>query len=82
MVVYGESLANGMPLGALAGPRALIELARPRRIWPPMSPAWPPHEAVLTRVRARKPVIAALRIGGAQIQSQLAHYRAATRRGG
>lgn len=72
LTVFGENLANGMPLGALAGRRELIEAileAGPLRADIASLAA---AKAVLTRI-VTDPVIATLRIGGAEIQAETAH---------
>ena len=79
LAVFGDNLANGMPLGALAGRRALIdavEQAEPLRADVASLAA---AKAVLTKIR-NEPVIAALRVGGAEIQAETAtRLRAAGR---
>jgi len=71
LAVFGDSVANGMPLGVLAGRRALIdavEQAEPLRADIASLAA---AKAVLIKIRS-EPVIAALRVGGAEIQTEAA----------
>lgn len=71
LLVFGESLANGMPLGVLAGRRELVEAVQ----------AADPLRADLASLAAAKavlhkisvdPVIGHLRTGGAEIQAETA----------
>jgi glutamate-1-semialdehyde 2,1-aminomutase len=70
LAVYGESLANGMPLGALVGSRALIETADAGELSADVA-GLAAARAVLIKID-REPVICALRVGGAEIQAELA----------
>jgi glutamate-1-semialdehyde 2,1-aminomutase len=73
LAVFGESLANGMPIGALAGARDLIALAAE-----PIEGALSTDIASLAAARAllikiqSEPVIAALRVRGAEIEAEVA----------
>ncbi len=69
MTVFGESLANGMPIGALAGRRDLVTLARGAEYLNADVASLAAAKAVLTKIGA-EPVIAALRIAGAEVQAE------------
>lgn len=70
LAVFGESLANGMPLGALVGRADLVQAARESEHLGPDIASLAAAKAVLCKIAA-EPVIAALRIGGAEIQAEL-----------
>jgi glutamate-1-semialdehyde 2,1-aminomutase len=77
LVVFGESLANGMPLGALAGRRDLVATAEAAEHLGADIASLAAAKAVLAKIAA-EPVIATLRIGGAEIQAEVgARLRAA-----
>ena len=66
LMVFGPSLANGMPLGVLAGRRELVAAAQGTDPMKADIAVLAAAKAVLTRIKA-EPVIAALRAGGAEI---------------
>ena len=70
LVVFGESLANGMPLGALIGRADLVQAARESEHMGPDIASLAAAKAVLTKIGA-EPVIATLRVGGAEIQAEI-----------
>jgi glutamate-1-semialdehyde 2,1-aminomutase len=70
LVVFGENLANGMPLGALIGRRDLVETAQTSEHLGADIASLAAAKAVLTRLDS-DPVIATLRIGGAEIQAEV-----------
>ena len=77
LVVFGESLANGMPLGALVGRRDLVRTAEAAEHLGADIASLAAAKAVLAKI-ADEPVIATLRIGGAEIQAEVgARLRAA-----
>jgi glutamate-1-semialdehyde 2,1-aminomutase len=71
LMVFGESLANGMPLGVLAGRRALVEAVQAHEPLKADIACLAAAKAVLTKIEL-DPVIAILRIGGAEIQAETA----------
>ena len=71
LAVFGDNLANGMPLGALAGRRALIDAVEQDEPLRADVASLAAAKAVLTKIR-NEPVIAALRVGGAEIQAETA----------
>jgi len=73
LAVFGESLANGMPIGALAGRRELIALADGplEGVLGADIASLAAARAVLTKI-ADEPVIADLRIRGAEIEAEVA----------
>jgi glutamate-1-semialdehyde 2,1-aminomutase len=77
LMVFGESLANGMPLGVLAGRRDLVEAVQAHEPLRADLTSLAAARAVLTKLEI-EPVIATLRIGGAEIQAEAgARLRAA-----
>jgi glutamate-1-semialdehyde 2,1-aminomutase len=70
LVVFGESLANGMPLGALVGRRDLVRTAEAAEHLGADIASLAAAKAVLAKI-ADEPVIATLRIGGAEIQAEV-----------
>lgn len=71
LVVFGESLANGMPLGVLAGRRDLIDQVQAADPLRADVASLAAAKAVLDKISAL-PVIATLRVGGAEIQAETA----------
>lgn len=71
LAVFGESLANGMPLGVLAGRRELVKAVQDHEPLRPDIACLAAAKAVLAKIEA-EPVMAALRIGGAEIQAETA----------
>ena len=71
LMVFGESLANGMPLGVLAGRRDLVEAVQAAEPLRAEVASLAAAKAVLHRLKA-EPVIATLRVGGAEIQAETA----------
>jgi glutamate-1-semialdehyde 2,1-aminomutase len=71
LMVFGESLANGMPLGVLAGRRDLVRAAEDHEPLRADIACLAAARAVLAKIEA-EPVIATLRIGGAEIQAETA----------
>jgi glutamate-1-semialdehyde 2,1-aminomutase len=69
LMVFGESLANGMPLGVLAGRRELVQAVQEHEPLRADIACLAAAKAVLTRIEL-DPVIATLRIGGAEIQAE------------
>jgi glutamate-1-semialdehyde 2,1-aminomutase len=69
LTVFGESLANGMPLGVLAGRRELVEAVQEHEPLRADIASLAAAKAVLTKIEL-DPVIATLRIGGAEIQAE------------
>jgi glutamate-1-semialdehyde 2,1-aminomutase len=69
LMVFGESLANGMPLGVLAGRRDLIEAVQAADPLRADIASLAAAKAVLDKIE-RNPVMAALRVGGAEIQAE------------
>jgi glutamate-1-semialdehyde 2,1-aminomutase len=70
LMVFGESLANGMPLGVLAGRRELVEASQAADPLRADIASLAAAQAVLTKLRL-EPVIGALRTGGAEIQAEV-----------
>jgi glutamate-1-semialdehyde 2,1-aminomutase len=70
LAVFGESLANGLPLGALVGRADLIEAAGEAERLAADIASLAAAKAVLAKIAA-EPVIATLRIGGAEIQAEV-----------
>ena len=71
LMVFGENLANGMPLGVLAGRRDLIEAVQAAEPLRADIACLAAAKAVLDKI-AREPVLSALRVGGAEIQAETA----------
>ena len=71
LMVFGESLANGMPLGALAGRRELVRAVQDHEPLRADLPCLAAAKAVLTKIE-REPVIPTLRVGGAELQAETA----------
>lgn len=71
LMVFGESLANGMPLGALAGRRELIDTVQAVDPLRADVASLAAAKAVLAKIAA-EPVIASLRVAGAEIQAETA----------
>jgi glutamate-1-semialdehyde 2,1-aminomutase len=69
LMVFGESLANGMPLSALAGRRDLVWAAQQHEPLRADITSLAAARAVLIKIEI-EPVIATLRIGGAEIQAE------------
>jgi glutamate-1-semialdehyde 2,1-aminomutase len=69
LIVFGESLANGMPLSVLAGRRDLVWAAQAHEPLRADIACLAAAKAVLARIEA-EPVIATLRVGGAEIQAE------------
>lgn len=69
LTVFGESLANGMPLGVLAGRRELVQAVQAAEPLRADIAALAAAKAVLRKIEA-EPVIATLRVGGAEIQAE------------
>ncbi len=69
LMVFGESLANGMPFSVLAGRRDLVWAAREHEPLRADIASLAAARAVLAKIEAQ-PVIATLRIGGAEIQAE------------
>lgn len=69
LVVFGESLANGMPLSVLAGRRDLVWAAQQHEPLRADIDCLAAAGAVLAKIEA-EPVIATLRIGGAEVQAE------------
>jgi glutamate-1-semialdehyde 2,1-aminomutase len=72
LMVFGESLANGMPLGVLAGRRELVEAVQEQEPLRAEIACLAAAKAVLTKIEL-EPVITILRVGGAEIQAETAH---------
>jgi glutamate-1-semialdehyde 2,1-aminomutase len=70
MAVFGDNLANGMPLGALIGRRDLVRVAQDNEHLGPDIASLAAAKAVLNKI-ANDPVISQLRIGGAEIQAEV-----------
>ena len=71
LVVFGDNLANGMPLSVLAGRRDLVWAAQQHEPLRADITCLAAARAVLTKIEI-EPVIATLRIGGAEIQAETA----------
>jgi glutamate-1-semialdehyde 2,1-aminomutase len=71
LMVFGESLANGMPLGVLAGRRELVEAVQEQDPLRAEVACLAAAKAVLTKIEL-EPVITILRVGGAEIQAETA----------
>jgi glutamate-1-semialdehyde 2,1-aminomutase len=71
LVVFGESLANGMPLSVLAGRRDLVWAAQAHEPLRADLACLAAARAVLAKI-GNEPVLAALRIGGAEVQAETA----------
>jgi glutamate-1-semialdehyde 2,1-aminomutase len=71
LIVFGESLANGMPLGVLCGRRDLIDPVQDVDPLRADIASLAAAKAVLDKI-ATQPVISTLRIGGAEIQAETA----------
>jgi glutamate-1-semialdehyde 2,1-aminomutase len=69
LMVFGESLANGMPLSVLAGRRDLVWAAQEHEPLRADIASLAAARAVLAKIEA-EPVIATLRIGGSEIQAE------------
>ena len=69
LMVFGESLANGMPLGVLAGRKDLVEAVQAAEPLRADIASLAAAKAVLTKI-ATHPVITNLRVGGAEIQAE------------
>jgi glutamate-1-semialdehyde 2,1-aminomutase len=69
LTVFGENLANGMPLGVLAGRRDLVDPVRAADPLRADIASLAAAKAVLDKI-ATQPVISNLRIGGAEIQAE------------
>jgi glutamate-1-semialdehyde 2,1-aminomutase len=70
LAVFGQSLANGMPLGALVGRADLVHAARESEHLGPDIASLAAAKAVLTAIASR-PVIATLRIAGSEVQAEV-----------
>ncbi|CAN5320785.1 glutamate-1-semialdehyde 2,1-aminomutase [soil metagenome] len=69
MIVYGRSLANGRPLSAVCGPRAILD---PAHAAPELvSDAALAAAAATLRLMEREPVTTALRVRGAEVEAEL-----------
>ncbi len=69
MIVYGRALANGRPLSAVCGPRALLD---PAHAAPELvSDAALAAAAATLRLMEREPVTTALRVRGAEVAAEL-----------
>jgi glutamate-1-semialdehyde 2,1-aminomutase len=71
LMVFGEALANGMPLGVLAGRRDLVRAVQEAEPLRADIASLAAAKAVLSKIMTQ-PVIATLRIGGAEIQAETA----------
>ncbi len=71
LMVFGESLANGMPLGVLAGRRDLVAAVQDCEPLRADIASLAAAKAVLDKIKA-EPVLSALRVGGAEIQAETA----------
>ncbi|MGZ5983742.1 MAG: aminotransferase class III-fold pyridoxal phosphate-dependent enzyme [Caulobacteraceae bacterium] len=71
LMVFGESLANGMPLSVLAGRRDLVWAVQQHEPLRADMACLAAARAVLKKIEV-EPVIATLRIGGAEIQAEVA----------
>lgn len=71
LMVFGENLANGMPLGVLAGRRELVEAVQASEPLRADIACLAAAKAVLDKIH-REPVLSALRVGGAEIQAETA----------
>lgn len=69
LMVFGESLANGMPLCVLAGRNDLVSAAQEHEPMRADIASLAAARAVLAKIES-EPVIATLRIGGAEIQAE------------
>jgi glutamate-1-semialdehyde 2,1-aminomutase len=69
LMVFGESLANGMPLSVLAGRRDLVWAVQQHEPLRADITCLAAARAVLKKIEI-EPVIATLRIGGAEIQAE------------
>lgn len=69
LMVFGESLANGMPLGVLAGRRDLVGIVQAADPLRADIASLAAARAVLDKI-STQPVISTLRIGGAEIQAE------------
>ncbi len=70
LVVFGENLANGLPLGALIGRRDLVETAQAEEHLGADIASLAAAKAVLVKIE-NEPVISQLRIGGAEVQAEV-----------
>ena len=69
MIVYGRSLANGRPLSAVSGPRAILD---PAHAAPELvSDTALAAAAAALRLMEREPVTTALRVRGAEVEAEL-----------
>ena len=71
MAVFGENIANGMPLGTLIGRRDLVIAAQEQEHLGADIASLAAAKAVLSKID-NEPVISRLRIGGAEIQAEVA----------
>ena len=71
LMVFGENLANGMPLGVLAGRRELIEAVQAAEPLRADIACLAAAKAVLDKI-SREPVLSALRVSGAEVQAETA----------
>jgi glutamate-1-semialdehyde 2,1-aminomutase len=71
LMVFGESLANGMPLGVLAGRKDLVDAVQAAEPLRADIASLAAAKAVLTKITT-EPVIVTLRVGGAEIQAETA----------
>jgi glutamate-1-semialdehyde 2,1-aminomutase len=69
LTVFGESLANGMPLGVLTGRRELVQAVQTADPLRADIASLAAAKAVLHKI-STQPVIGALRTGGAEIQAE------------
>jgi glutamate-1-semialdehyde 2,1-aminomutase len=69
LMVFGESLANGMPLSVLAGRGDLVRAAQEHQPLHADISSLAAARAVLAKIES-EPVIATLRVGGAEIQAE------------
>lgn len=81
LMVFGEALANGMPLGVLAGRRELVEAVQEAEPLRADLASLAAAKAVLGKIMTQ-PVIATLRIGGAEIQAEASERLRAAGLGG
>jgi glutamate-1-semialdehyde 2,1-aminomutase len=71
LMVFGESLANGLPFGVLAGRRDLVEAVQQAEPLRADIACLAAAKAVLDKIKA-EPVITTLRVVGAEIQAETA----------
>ena len=71
LMVFGENLANGMPLGVLAGRCELIEAVQAAEPLRADIACLAAAKAVLDKI-SREPVLSALRVSGAEVQAETA----------